>query len=61
MTSSANDAAQDIKMTMDNVTIPVTNVSVYEALYRRRMAWQFKDEPVPRETVERMLEAATPR
>ncbi len=58
MTSGANDAAQDFKMTVDNVTIPGTNVSVYEALYRRRMAWRFKDDPVPRGAVDRMLEAA---
>ena len=58
MSSRANDTPKDIKLTIDDVTIPVTNVSVYEALYRRRMAWQFKDEPVPREAVERMLEAA---
>jgi len=42
----------------DEVAVPATTVSVYEALYRRRMAWQFKDQPVPKDVVQRMLEAA---
>ena len=46
------------KLAVDEITVPGTDVSVYQALYRRRMAWQFKDEAVPREAVERMLEAA---
>src|SRR5919106_4730986 len=58
MTSGANDAARDAKVTVDAIAIPMTEVSVYEALYRRRMAWRFKEDPVPREAVQRMLEAA---
>ena len=58
MIIDANDDIQDIRMTSDDVIIPGTDMSVYEALYRRRMAWQFEDDPVPREAVDRMLEAA---
>lgn len=46
------------KISAAAVAIPATEVSVYQALYRRRMAWRFKDAPVPREAVERMLAAA---
>jgi len=58
MTSGADNAATDGKMSIDEVDIPATDVSIYEALYRRRMSWRFKDEPIQRETVERMLETA---
>ena len=58
MTSGADNAATDGKMSLDEVEIPVTDVSIYEALYRRRMSWRFKDEPVQREAVERMLDTA---
>ena len=58
MTSSADNAATDGKISIDEVDIPVTDVSIYEALYRRRMSWRFQDEPIQREAVERMLEAA---
>ena len=37
------------KWGFDDCTVPDTGVSVYEALYRRRMAWTFKDQPVPRD------------
>jgi nitroreductase len=33
-------------------------ISVYHAIYRRRMAWQFKDEPVRKSAIEQMLDAA---
>ena len=33
-------------------------LSVYEAIHRRRMAWKFEDRPVPASTIERMLDAA---
>jgi nitroreductase len=33
-------------------------ISVYDAIYRRRMAWQFKDEPVRKSAIEQMLDAA---
>jgi len=46
------------KLAVDEITVPGTDVSVYQALYRRRMAWQFKDEAVPKAAVKRMLEAA---
>lgn len=46
------------KLAVDQITVPGTDVSVYQALYQRRMAWQFKDEAVPKAAVERMLEAA---
>ena len=46
------------KLTIGECTVPETNVSVYEALYQRRMAWSFKDEAVPREVLERLLETA---
>ncbi len=58
MTIGGDNAAADGKMSIDEVDIPVTNVSIYEALYRRRMSWSFKDEPIQSEAVERMLEAA---
>ena len=47
-----------VKLAVDQITVPGTDVSVYQALYQRRMAWQFKDEAVPKAAVERMLEAA---
>ena len=46
------------KLTIGECTVPETNVSVYEALYQRRMAWSFKDEAVPREVLDRLLETA---
>ncbi len=46
------------KLTVDQLTVPGTDVSVYQALYQRRMAWKFKDAAVPKAAVERMLEAA---
>ena len=58
MASGAIDPAGVTKVTIDEVTIPATNVSVYQALYGRRMAWQYKDEPVPKEALTRMLDTA---
>ena len=46
------------KLTIGECTVPETNVSVYEALYQRRMAWSFKDQAVPREVLDRLLETA---
>jgi nitroreductase len=46
------------KLGFDDCTVPETNTSVYDALYRRRMAWDFKDQPVPRDALDRMLETA---
>ena len=58
MTVGTGDGAKVTRLASDQVAIPGTKVSAYEALYRRRMAWQFKDEPVPHEALERMLATA---
>jgi nitroreductase len=42
----------------DQVPVPHTNITVYEALHRRRMAWKFQDRPVPIDALERMLATA---
>ncbi len=52
------EGAKVAKLSVDQITIPGTDVSVYQAMYQRRMAWQFKDATVPKAAVERMLEAA---
>ena len=52
------EGAKFAKLAVEQITIPGTDVSVYQALYQRRMAWQFKDAAVPKAAVERMLEAA---
>lgn len=41
-----------------DTTPPPTAVSVYEAIHRRRSAWVYQDRPVPRDVMERVLEAA---
>ena len=46
------------KLTPNSVGIPGTDLSVYEAIYRRRMAWRFKDAPVDREAIKRILDTA---
>ena len=46
------------KLGFDDCTVPETGVSVYEALYRRRMAWDFMEQPVPRDALARMLDTA---
>ena len=46
------------KLAWDHVSIPKTNVTVYEALFQRRMVWKWKDTPVPRAAMERMLSTA---
>ena len=58
MTSDASNLDQDAKISSDAVSVPSTNVSVYEALYHRRMSWQLSSAPVSRETIDRMLAAA---
>lgn len=40
------------------VAIPDTQTSVYEAIFGRRMTKEFTDAEVPREALERMLDAA---
>ena len=49
---------QDNKLSSTTAAIPDTKVTVYEALYRRRMSWDFQDRPVAKEVVERMLSTA---
>ena len=48
----------DARIKFDAISIPQTDVNVYQALYGRRMAWKFKDQKVDREAVDRMLESA---
>jgi nitroreductase len=50
--------AKVAKLGVEQITIPTTDVSVYQALYQRRSAWQIKDAAVPKAAVERMLGAA---
>ena len=49
---------QDNQLSSTTAAIPDTKVTVYEALYRRRMSWDFQDRPVAKEVVERMLSTA---
>jgi nitroreductase len=58
MSSSADNCGQATRITTEQAVIPRTQVSIYQALYDSRMAWKFKDEPVSREAIERMLDAA---
>ena len=46
------------KVIWHQAEVPETAVSVYEALYKRRMSWTFEDKPVPRDALDRMLDAA---
>ncbi len=46
------------KLKAEDIPVPGTDISVYQALHQRRMAWQFKEETVPKEALERMFEAA---
>lgn len=41
-----------------DVNIPATSVSVYDAIYRRRMSKEFTDDPVSDETLNRLFDAA---
>jgi nitroreductase len=58
MSSRSDTCGQVSRIAAEEAIIPSTEVSIYRALYTRRMAWKFKDEPVPREAIERMLDAA---
>ena len=52
-------ASEEItKVKSDATVAPAADMSVYEAIYRRRSAWKYKDNPVARETMERMLDTA---
>ena len=53
-----NEATNAEKLLWSQVPVPQTNVSVYEALHGRRMAWKFKGTDVPREALDRMLATA---
>ena len=46
------------KLSSTAAVIPNTKVTVYEALYRRRMSWEFQDSPIAKEVVERLLSTA---
>ncbi len=54
----SNETGSTGKLGFDDCVVPESSVSVYEALYRRRMAWEFLDQPVPREALDRMLATA---
>ena len=58
MGANAGNPTKDLKLSRNGLDIPATNVSIYEALYQRRMAWRFTNAPVPKDAIERMLEAA---
>ena len=54
----SSESLRTEKLGSGDCSVPETSVSVYEALYRRRMAWDFEDQPVPRDALARMLETA---
>ena len=54
----SSDSESAGKLGFEDCTVPETSVSVYEALYRRRMAWDFCDQPAPRDALDRMLATA---
>jgi nitroreductase len=58
MSNSADNYRQNTRIAAEQAVIPSASVSVYQALYGRRMAWKFKDAPVSREAIQRMLDAA---
>ena len=41
-----------------DVEIPMSSVSIYDAIYRRRMSKEFTDAPVSEETLNRLFDAA---
>ena len=47
------------KIGTDQIKIPPTGATFYQALYGRRTTWNFKSAPVPRATIARLLDAAT--
>ncbi len=54
----SSESGRTEKLGYGDCAVPETGVSVYEALYRRRMAWNFKDQPVPKDALGRMLDTA---
>ncbi len=47
-----------MKLTSDEIDIPETSVSVYDAIFRRRNVKAFTDDSVSREVLERLFAAA---
>ena len=47
-----------MKLDSDDVEIPASSVSVYDAIFRRRNVKEFTRDPVPREVLERLFSAA---
>ena len=47
-----------MKLNSNDVEIPATSVSVYDAIFLRRNVKEFTHDPVPRETLERLFSAA---
>jgi nitroreductase len=43
------------KQLWSTMTVPASDVSVYAALYGRRSVWKFKDAPVSKATMEKIL------
>ena len=58
MTSAQGGELDVAKVESDATAIPDTRSTLYEALYRRRMAWKYEERPVARDTIQRMLETA---
>ena len=54
----SSESGPSEKLGFRDCDVPETGVSVYEALYSRRMAWNFTDQPVPRDALDRMLATA---
>ena len=54
----SSESGHTEKLGSGDCSVPETQISVYEAIYRRRMAWDFTDQPVPRDALDRMLETA---
>ncbi len=54
----SSESGRTEKLGFEECSVPETGVSVYEALYRRRMAWSFTEQPVPKDALERMLDTA---
>ena len=46
------------KISSSEVNVPSTSVSVYDAIFRRRMSKEFTDDPVSDETLNRLFDAA---
>jgi nitroreductase len=58
MIGEQSGSMDETKVVSDSVLVPSTEISVYQALYRRRMAWRYQDVPVERDVITRMLDTA---